>query len=262
LTPEHCIYARMMNFLVEQDCGCHIEIAETACHALKSMGQLSITAPEEGGGAYAQVSRQTDEYCRCEVVRLVAELSVKNPPSEDAAGVRAVRSVFVEEDVIGLLTEELRQIVQASREGADRLPERIHRLKREVLAAIANLVHDDRRAQDQVLAHHTLQALFACSGMDEKSPLSREWALMAVRNLMMDNEDIQEEIRCLEPQGVVDTEEMRKLGVSARFGPGGKLQVSQVDREKRAEDLGLEEEEDAAARRSQEDASEAKEPRD
>ena len=66
--------------------------------------------------------------------------------------------------------------------------------------------------------------------MDARHPMQREWALLAVRNMCMDNPDVQEEIASLKAVGVVAAPELAALGVRADLGPDGKVRVTQGPR--------------------------------
>lgn len=60
--------------------------------------------------------------------------------------------------------------------------------------------------------------------VDSRNPYLREWALLAVRHLCEGNEANQRAITALRPQGTVQTEGLRAMGVEARLvgeGEGG-----------------------------------------
>jgi hypothetical protein len=80
------------------------------------------------------------------------------------------------------------------------------------------------------LPHPLNTALHGHHQVDARHPMQREWALLAVRNMCMDNPDVQEEIASLKAVGVVAAPELAALGVRADLGPDGKVRVTQGPR--------------------------------
>ena len=98
-------------------------------------------------------------------------------------------------------------------------------LKRELLAAAANLLHDCEEAQAAAKAAGLVPLVFSCTGMDAASPMAREWALMAVRNMLVDNEELQALVRDLAPQRVLSSEELDRAGLDVELAEGGKVRI-------------------------------------
>lgn len=66
--------------------------------------------------------------------------------------------------------------------------------------------------------------------MDDGSPLVREWAVWAIRNLCEDNEEVQGMVAALKMQGVVNNDELDHLGIRIDFdNTTGKLRVGRKE---------------------------------
>lgn len=64
--------------------------------------------------------------------------------------------------------------------------------------------------------------------VDEHSPLTREWAVLAVRNLCMGNPKIQQDVSELQAVSAVDSAELRQAGLEASIdATTGKVQVQE-----------------------------------
>lgn len=62
---------------------------------------------------------------------------------------------------------------------------------------------------------------------DFDNPLSREWALMAIRNACEGHSPTQEFISGLQPQGVIEDEMMRRMGLSVEVDPSsGRFKIN------------------------------------
>ena len=59
--------------------------------------------------------------------------------------------------------------------------------------------------------------------------LLREWALLAVRNVTCGNFENQRAIAALRPKQVVETDEMRRLGIKAEVDEHGKVRVTKTE---------------------------------
>jgi hypothetical protein len=65
---------------------------------------------------------------------------------------------------------------------------------------------------------------------DFDNPLSREWALLTIRNACEENARVQEFVSSLQPQQVLQDELMREHGVSVEMDPAsGKFKFKQDD---------------------------------
>lgn len=96
----------------------------------------------------------------------------------------------------------------------------------DILAAIANLAHKRPRVQAAVSACGGVELVLSQCQVDETSPLAREWALWAVRNLCEGSEDARTAIQELKACAALDSEELQKAGVKVTLDEStGKLIV-------------------------------------
>ncbi|KAL4444556.1 hypothetical protein ABPG77_002373 [Micractinium sp. CCAP 211/92] len=99
----------------------------------------------------------------------------------------------------------------------------------DLLAVLANAAHG-RRCQDEVGRLGGVELVLAQCQLDRQSPLAREWALWAVRNLCEGNPEAQEAIRQLHLCTTVESEELQRLGVKLELDEQtGKLRVTKRD---------------------------------
>ncbi|KAL4436610.1 hypothetical protein ABPG75_003749 [Micractinium tetrahymenae] len=100
----------------------------------------------------------------------------------------------------------------------------------DLLAALANAAHGRREVQAEVGRMGGVELVLAQCQLDRQSPLAREWALWAVRNLCEGNPEAQEAIRQLQLCTTVESEEMKRLGVKLELDEQtGKLRVTKRD---------------------------------
>lgn len=71
--------------------------------------------------------------------------------------------------------------------------------------------------QNALASLHTAELLLSQCHVDEESPLCREWALWAVRNLCEENDAVQDLIRALKVEDVIETPEMAQMGVKVEL---------------------------------------------
>ena len=87
----------------------------------------------------------------------------------------------------------------------------------DLLAVIANAAHKRRAVHDEVQRAGAVELVLAQCVVDPESPLAREWALWAVRNLCEGNEVAQQAIRELRAVAAVDSDELRRAGLQVRL---------------------------------------------
>lgn len=75
-----------------------------------------------------------------------------------------------------------------------------------------------------------LERMLSRTHIDDRHPLTREWAVFAVRNLTLGDSDLQARVARLQPQGVERKaeEQLRRMGLEPRFAESGKLVVDRV----------------------------------
>jgi len=100
----------------------------------------------------------------------------------------------------------------------------------DILSAIANAAHRRPHVQAAVSACGGVELVLAQCQVDEKSPLAREWALWAVRNLCEGSEEARMAIQDLKACAAIDSEELQKAGVKVTLDEvSGKLIVGKRD---------------------------------
>ncbi|KNC56304.1 ataxin 10 [Thecamonas trahens ATCC 50062] len=96
----------------------------------------------------------------------------------------------------------------------------------EVMRLVANAAFESPANQDEVRETDGMMVILDCCKLDERNPYLREWALMAVRNLTIDNTANQEVIAELETRGIAPGTDLDSLGIDAEIDEHGKLRVS------------------------------------
>lgn len=96
----------------------------------------------------------------------------------------------------------------------------------DLLAVLANAAHKRPAVQAGVTACGGVELVLAQCQVDEKSPLAREWALWAVRNLCEGSEAARDAIKELKACAALDSEELQRAGVKVTLDEeSGKLKV-------------------------------------
>ncbi|GMH42401.1 hypothetical protein BSKO_10320 [Bryopsis sp. KO-2023] len=100
----------------------------------------------------------------------------------------------------------------------------------DIVAILSNVVFRRPGIQNMVLKLEGVPLLLNQCQVDDVSPLVREWAVWAIRNLCEDNLEIQNMVRGLEVQGVVKSEELDRLGIKIEVDRStGKLRVGKKE---------------------------------
>ena len=108
-------------------------------------------------------------------------------------------------------------------------------LKVGLVRLLGNLVHRNEAIQNQAHALGCVPLVLNAVKLDPRQPMIREWALLATRNLCEGNDAIQEAIRALKAQQVVDTPELRKMGIKPELDAStNRVHVKQVPKKKQA----------------------------
>ena len=97
----------------------------------------------------------------------------------------------------------------------------------DIVAIIANAGHKRKAVHEEVITCGGVELILSQCQVDYKSPLAREWALWAVRNLCQGSEVARNAIQELKACAAVDSEELRRAGVKVELDEvTGKLKVS------------------------------------
>ena len=96
----------------------------------------------------------------------------------------------------------------------------------DLLAVLANAAHKRPAVQAAMQSCGGVELVLAQCQVDDKSPLAREWALWAVRNLCEGSEAARNAITELKAVAALDSEELQKAGVKVTLDEvSGKLKV-------------------------------------
>ena len=87
----------------------------------------------------------------------------------------------------------------------------------DILAVLANLLFQRPVVQQEVQGLGGVLLVLAQCQVDRGSPLAREWALWAVRNLCEGSEQAQQAIRELQLCATVDSAELQQMGVQLQL---------------------------------------------
>lgn len=122
-----------------------------------------------------------------------------------------LRNSIVAGDIVSYLCKVLFELKKKS------TSELLEEVEKEVVKAslqmLYNLLYHSRAAQDALLACEGLPVILTHCGTDFSNPLTREWALLCIRNACDGNDDVKAYIEQLQPQGVIQDEEMAARGL-------------------------------------------------
>lgn len=85
--------------------------------------------------------------------------------------------------------------------------------RRDLVAVIANCLHGRKQVQDEIRQLNGIMLLLQQCVIDEGNPYLREWGLLAVKNLLEENEENQKEVSELQMQEPILTPEVAELGL-------------------------------------------------
>ncbi|KAJ1299085.1 hypothetical protein BS78_01G504100 [Paspalum vaginatum] len=89
--------------------------------------------------------------------------------------------------------------------------------RRDLVAVIANCLHRRKKVQDEIRQLSGIILLLQQCVIDEDNPYLREWGLLAVKNLLEENEENQKEVSELETQEPVITPEIANIGLKVEI---------------------------------------------
>eukprot|EP00960_Hanusia_phi_P005968 172455-Hanusia_phi.AAC.3 len=107
-------------------------------------------------------------------------------------------------------------------------------LKRDVIRILANMCYRDQPSQDLVRELGGIPLILEGTNIDDNNPFSREWSVLAVRNLCEGNEQNQRIIAGIQPQQVASVpQELRDRGINVTLDNStGKVKVVRDDAER------------------------------
>ena len=95
-----------------------------------------------------------------------------------------------------------------------------------LLQLISNLSFNDPNVQDLFGQLGAIPLVMAQTNLDDRSPLIREWAIFALRNLTENHLNNQAIIEAMQIQQVMNTDELREMGLEAWVDPKtGKIRI-------------------------------------
>lgn len=91
--------------------------------------------------------------------------------------------------------------------------------RRDLVGVIGNFSFRRKHLQDEIRDKGGIPLLLQQCVTDEENPFLREWGLWAIRNLLLDNPENQQEVSDLRLQGSVDVPEVAELGLRVDLDP-------------------------------------------
>ncbi|KAI8139561.1 spinocerebellar ataxia type 10 protein domain-containing protein [Fennellomyces sp. T-0311] len=126
------------------------------------------------------------------------------------------KALLVEDNTVVPVTDLLRQcetIDQKKQPG-------FNYLKRDSVRLLGALCYDDRELQDKIREIGGIPLILAQCRIEDSNPYLREYAILALRNILKDNHENQALIAGMEPKEVVQTEELTEMGLRAKLVDG------------------------------------------
>jgi len=105
-------------------------------------------------------------------------------------------------------------------------------MKSRFMRILANLGFENPKAQDMVREAGGLPLIMTSCIIDDQNPYLREWSILALRNLCLDNDLNQQFVSNLKAQGIPAhiQEEMLKVGIKLSLGEDGKVKFTRGDK--------------------------------
>ncbi|GAN03874.1 conserved hypothetical protein [Mucor ambiguus] len=100
-----------------------------------------------------------------------------------------------------------------------------HFLKRECVRMMGTMCYKDKSMQDKIRQLGGIPLVLCQFKIDDSNPYLREYATVALRNIMENNPENQKLIEELKPEQVVETEELRQMGIVPELTQDGKLRI-------------------------------------
>ncbi|KAI9498139.1 spinocerebellar ataxia type 10 protein domain-containing protein [Zychaea mexicana] len=93
-------------------------------------------------------------------------------------------------------------------------------LKRDSVRLLGALCYEDRRMQDKIREIGGIPLILAQCKIEDANPYLREYAILAIRNILKDNPDNQALIAQMEPKEAVQTDGLSEMGLKAKLVDG------------------------------------------
>ncbi|KAI8367093.1 spinocerebellar ataxia type 10 protein domain-containing protein [Blakeslea trispora] len=123
-------------------------------------------------------------------------------------------------DMLGLL-----ESVKLPTAEAERPELGFHFLKRECIRLLGTLCYRDKAIQDKIRELGGISLILCQLKIDDSNPYIREYATLALRNVLENNPENQQIIQELEAQEVVQTDELNQMGIRPELTEDGKIRI-------------------------------------
>ena len=96
-------------------------------------------------------------------------------------------------------------------------------IKTVLMQLVANICSMVQHMKDRIRELGGIPIVLNCCTSDVNHPMLREWALVAVKNMLENNDDNQKLVAELQPQGKVMRNGSVGPGIEAEVGPNGQV---------------------------------------
>ncbi|KAK4513121.1 Protein-tyrosine-phosphatase [Mucor velutinosus] len=144
------------------------------------------------------------------------------------------KPLLVDADALTLVTDMLGHLetlkvpapTPATSQNDDTDPQAgFHFLKRECVRMMGTMCYKDKSMQDKIRQLGGIPLVLCQFKIDDSNPYLREYATVALRNIMENNPENQKLIEELKPEQVVETEELKQMGIVPELTQDGKLRI-------------------------------------
>ncbi|KAJ2365543.1 Ataxin-10 [Coemansia sp. RSA 2610] len=179
---------------------------------------------------------------------LTSALSVLIQITEDAdpqLAARVLDSQVVHHVIrlLGLLSQHLPRIEKASKRVNDNANvnantnkqgsiSHLFMFKRHLIQIIGNIAYYNKPAQDLVRELDGLALVLDHMRIDDNHPYIKEYAVVALKSLLLNNPENQEYVQKMETQSVADDPEMARVGVQPSLSASGRVSLKKMDSDK------------------------------
>ncbi|KAI8967820.1 spinocerebellar ataxia type 10 protein domain-containing protein [Mycotypha africana] len=144
-----------------------------------------------------------------------------------------VKSLLIKANALTLMLDVLGQLEsvklspeQATAKEETKNPEiGFHYLKRECIRLLATLTFKDKKIQDEIREKGGIPLILNQLKIDDANPYLREYATLALRNVMENNPKNQAIIAELRPEEVVQSKELDDMGIVPELREDGKVHI-------------------------------------
>ncbi|KAI8636280.1 spinocerebellar ataxia type 10 protein domain-containing protein [Parasitella parasitica] len=182
--------------------------------------QVIVTAKENG--SHLQPDQISNVYTA--VVLLLQIVNSLFVLDEDQR--QGVKSLLLELDVLPLVTDMLGHLeaIKAPSLPSHEDPQAgFGFVKRECVRLMGAMCYKDRSMQDKIRGLGGIPLVLCQFRIDDSNPYIREYATVALRNILEHNPENQKLIEELRPEQVIETDELRKMGIVPELTQDGKL---------------------------------------